>query len=79
MYVGQVITIYQSFVGTNIRCSTEVKFSFILFYMDNFLRCDVNVWYTLFPLLYVHPHPLHFYFVPFPGKRKDAIVKEKVW
>lgn len=36
MYVGQVITIYQSFVGTNIRCSTEVKFSFILFIWTTF-------------------------------------------
>lgn len=36
MYVGQVITIYQSLVGTNIRCSTEVKFSFILFTCTTF-------------------------------------------
>lgn len=46
IYVGQVITIYQSLVGTSMRCTTDVIFSFILFYMDNLLKmwCKRLIW-----------------------------------
>lgn len=89
IYVGQVITIYQSLVGTSMRCTTDVIFSFILFYMDNLLKmwCKRLIWVRSLRCMicrllsvqcnHLPPPPFSFFF--FPEKRKDVMDKEKVW